>query len=276
MKKTSSIVIRAIEVLREEGVIVFSRKVLSYLGVTNAIIKVSLFLKLVLIPYALIKIKNFRHNNLIDLVDFSYNSKAVLIKPAQVRYEILELLRILNEIKPEVITEIGTYNGGTLFLISRVASEGATIISIDLPGGLFGGGYSKLKIPLYQSFSLPEQKIHLIRADSHSQTTLEKINNILDKKKIDFLFIDGDHTYEGVKKDFEMYSPLVKNNGIIAFHDIAAHPPETGCEVKKFWDQMKEKYNYIEIINDVNQGWGGIGILFLGNRMPTLFKMQNK
>jgi hypothetical protein len=30
---------------------------------------------------------------------------------------------------------------------------------------------------------------------------------------VDFLFIDGDHTYEGVKKDFEMYSPLVRREG---------------------------------------------------------------
>ena len=36
---------------------------------------------------------------------------------------------------------------------------------------------------------------------------------------IGFLFIDGDHRYEGVKKDFELYSPKVKVDGIIAFHD---------------------------------------------------------
>jgi predicted O-methyltransferase YrrM len=36
----------------------------------------------------------------------------------------------------------------------------------------------------------------------------------------DFLFIDGDHTYQGVKQDFQMYSPLVKKGGIVAFHDI--------------------------------------------------------
>jgi len=49
----------------------------------------------------------------------------------------------------------------------------------------------------------------------------------LNGEPLDFLFIDGDHTYEGVKRDFEMYSPLVRNGGIIAFHDIVKHPPET-------------------------------------------------
>ncbi len=37
--------------------------------------------------------------------------------------------------------------------------------------------------------------------------------------QIDFLFIDGDHSYEGVKTDFELYSKLLSNRGIIAIHD---------------------------------------------------------
>lgn len=37
--------------------------------------------------------------------------------------------------------------------------------------------------------------------------------------KIDFLYIDGDHSYEGVKKDFELYSNLLTDNGIIVIHD---------------------------------------------------------
>ena len=37
--------------------------------------------------------------------------------------------------------------------------------------------------------------------------------------KIDFLFIDGDHHYEGVKKDWDLYSPLLKSGSIVDFHD---------------------------------------------------------
>lgn len=42
-------------------------------------------------------------------------------------------------------------------------------------------------------------------------------------KKIDYLFIDGDHTYEVVKKDFEDWYPHVKTGGIISIHDSAAN-----------------------------------------------------
>lgn len=45
--------------------------------------------------------------------------------------------------------------------------------------------------------------------------------------KIDFLFIDGDHSYEGVKKDFELYSTLVNDNGIIVIHDTDSKYEET-------------------------------------------------
>jgi hypothetical protein len=42
---------------------------------------------------------------------------------------------------------------------------------------------------------------------------------VLQDIKIDVLFIDGDHTYEGVKKDFDLYSNLLSENGIIVIHD---------------------------------------------------------
>jgi predicted O-methyltransferase YrrM len=80
---------------------------------------------------------------------------------------------------------------------------------------------------------------------------------------VDFLFIDGDNTYEGVKKDFEMYSLLVRNGGVIAFHDICPHPPETGCEVSRFWNKVKQRYKYAEIVKDCNQKWSGICVLYV-------------
>lgn len=244
-KKAYGILKRAVRVLREEGVVTLGRK--------------SPFI----FPYALLKIKNFNTNSLDELVDFAFNDIGGLIKPCQVRDEILEMLRILDKMMPKTILEIGTAGGGTLFLLSRISSKDADIISIDLPGG-FWGGYSGWKIPLYKSFALPKQKIHLIRTDSHTQKTLEEVKAILNGRKIDFLSIDGDHSYKGVKKDFEMYSPLVRNGGIIEFHDIVLHPPETGCEVSKFWSEIKERYKYIEIVKDRNQRWAGIGLLFAG------------
>jgi len=80
---------------------------------------------------------------------------------------------------------------------------------------------------------------------------------------IDLLFIDGDHRYEGVRKDFEMYSPLVRKGGIVAFHDICPGPPDAVGGVPSFWKETMGKYRNIPIIKDQSQGGCGIGILFL-------------
>lgn len=212
-------------------------------------------------PYAMYRIRKIDKDYSLDkLLDFTFTLCFGLIRPLQVRYELFELLKILDKEKPKYILEIGTAFGGTLFLFTRAASDDAIIVSIDLPGGSFGGGYSKARIPLYKEFALNNQQIHLIRKDSHKEETLAEINDILAGNKLDFLFIDGDHTYKGIKRDFELYSSLVKRNGIIALHDIVESDIK-GCEVSKFWDEIKSKYDKIEIVEDWNQNWAGIGVI---------------
>jgi cephalosporin hydroxylase len=160
--------------------------------------------------------------------------------------------------------EIGTNQGGTLLVLCRMADPQATVVSVDLPhsrGGKFGGGYTSFQVPIFKMFATGRQKLHLLRADSHSDETLKSVSSLVADKQLDFLFIDGDHTYDGVKADFEMYSPFVRKGGIVAFHDIAIHPQETGCAVHLFWNEVKKQYQHSEIVSNKDQGWAGIGIL---------------
>ena len=118
-------------------------------------------------------------------------------------------------------------------------------------------------MPFFTNFAQPQQKIYLIRANSHSPLSLQKAKSTLKGKSLDFLFIDGDHTYEGVKKDFEMYSPLVKKGGLVAFHDICIHPPALKSDVYSYWNEIKLTHDYEEIIADPHQGWAGIGLIYM-------------
>ncbi|UCD80007.1 MAG: class I SAM-dependent methyltransferase [Desulfobacterales bacterium] len=194
-------------------------------------------------------------------VDFAYEGCSGLIRPFQIRAEIFQLLKSLEKLTPKVVLEIGTAIGGNLFLFCRMAAEDACIISIDLPGGRYGEGYPLWRAPLYKMFPAKNQKLHLIRADSHKVSTLQEVKRILNDQKIDFLFIDGDHTYEGVKQDFEMYQPLVKNGGLIAFHDVVPHPEHYQCGVDRFWHEIKPRYDGEEIVNYCKQQWAGIGVI---------------
>jgi len=248
---------RARRIAKSEGLKALVKKSIVYLDLKTGLLSFLIVLYMRSLKRRLVSIG--------DVLNLCFGNAFIfeLIKPSQVKEEICALLRLLKNLKPGVILEIGTARGGTLFLWTYIASNDATIISIDLPGGPFGGGYPALRKFLYKSFAREKQKIFLIRGDSHDPETLNKVKKILGNELIDFLFIDGDHTYEGVKKDFEMYGSLVRKGGIIAFHDIVPHPPERGCEVSKFWNEIKHGYRLYEIVKDWSQKWAGIGVLYV-------------
>lgn len=152
----------------------------------------------------------------------------------QSREELLPVLEEVRTLNPGVVLEIGTAGGATLFMLTRVADKTATVISLDLPGGPFGGGYPDARKELYEAFALPGQTMHLMREDSHRPETLEGLKDLLKGRQIDFMLIDGDHTYEGVKQDYEMYAGLVRPGGIIAFHDIVYAEG-----VARFWEELR-------------------------------------
>jgi cephalosporin hydroxylase len=210
-------------------------------------------------------LKSFSSNNIEEVFNFSWNFYNGIIRPIQIKEEFIELLKIFKDLNPKYILEIGTANGGTLFCFCKLTQNDATIISIDLPEGPFGGGYPEWKIPIYQAFAKQNQKLYLLRKDSHQQETLEEVKKILNGNQLDFLFIDGDHSYEGVKKDFEMYSPLIRKGGIIAFHDIAKNYFDPECQVDLLWEdfELNSNFNLKQIIKQPFEGWAGIGILFL-------------
>jgi predicted O-methyltransferase YrrM len=195
-----------------------------------------------------------------ELADFCFRYP---ILPQQVPDELVGLFQMVSDLRPRRALEIGTRTGGTLFMTCRVSDPGATIISVDLPGGRFGSGYLWPRKFVYRRFVSNNQAIHFLRRDSHDPGTLSQVRFLLQNEQLDFLFIDGDHTYKGVRSDFEMYSPLVRKGGMIAFHDIAKHPPHLECDVDRFWNEIKQDYRHCEVVKDPLQGWAGIGVLHL-------------
>jgi predicted O-methyltransferase YrrM len=193
-----------------------------------------------------------------QIVDFVVSNP--LIRPEQVASELNRFAEIVAAICPNRVLEIGTLQGGTLCILARLSAPRATIISVDLPGGKFGGGHSKLRSLVCHTFGKSLQRMYLIRGDSHSEGVATRVRHLT--QFLDVLFIDGDHTYEGVKHDFVSYAPLVQPGGIVAFHDIAEHPEQAGGDVPRFWNEVKTSYRYEEIIENRGQGYG-IGVLYV-------------
>ena len=196
-----------------------------------------------------------------EVIEFSYRHYPVA--PRQVKSEILRFAHLVRERAPKILVEIGTHAGGTFFVLCRCAHPGATVISIDLPGARFSGGHPKFIERLLPRMPLETQRLCCLRGDSHDSKSASWLEEVLQGQQVDVMLIDGDHTYAGVKQDFEMYSRFVRSGGIVAFHDIAEHPQETGCEVGLFWREIKKKYRHEEFIEDPHQGWAGIGVLHM-------------
>lgn len=192
----------------------------------------------------------------VELVDFCLSQP---LAPLQIRSELYSWADEVARLQPGNAMEIGSLNGGTLFLLCRLAAPHARVISVDKYRGRLGG----VRKVIYHAFTRNGQRLHVMHGDSHSDRTRSRVVGKLGSAKLDFLFIDGDHSYAGVKRDFEMYSPLVRPDGVIAFHDIVAHPPEAQCHVKEFWDEVKLRYRYREIIDAPRQEWAGIGLLYV-------------
>lgn len=193
------------------------------------------------------------------LVDFLLEDH--LFTAMQKPRELTALGEMLAARRPEAVLEIGTAHGGTLLFLTRVASPAATIVSLDLHGGRLGAG--PIRALLYKRFARRMQRLHLPLGDSHSIEMLNEIKNILEGQALDCLYIDGDHSYEGVKRDFELYVPLVRKGGIVILHDIVDGPPEFVGGVPRFWREIKSGHSMTEFIQDPKQGGWGIGVLYV-------------
>ncbi len=215
-------------------------------------------------PSTVNRIWNFKPAPTQELLDFAFDKKNRIIAPAQKREEISGFLNYISTKNIKNVLEIGSANGGTLFLISRTVNRNAKLISLDFGYTKFAGLMLLAKRILFNSFS-PEGTVALINGDSHKDETCVQVIREM-RGALDLLFIDGDHRYEGVKQDFEMYSPLVKTGGLIVFHDIVKHASESDCNVKKFWDEIKDNYEHTEFIKDPEQEGFGIGALVYSSK----------
>jgi predicted O-methyltransferase YrrM len=165
-----------------------------------------------------------------------------------------------------------------------MADPAATLISIDFTGGDFGISPSNADCKLYATFGYPEQRLELIRQSSMRQDTLTMLKEMLGGREIDLLYLDGDHTYAGIKSDYERYEPLVAKDGIVALHDIWEIPEEVpywrrANEASIFWQELSPKVSSREIVDSRfppaqwnghetrSRLWPPVGIgLVLGNR----------
>lgn len=181
--------------------------------------------------------------------------------------ELAGLIDLVCSGSPKRIMEIGFGRGGTAWCWSKISSV-EQLILLNLPEGPWGGGKDDEIVQRIAENTTA--RIDYIAGNSQNAEALEAVEARLKGELLDFLMIDGAHDKHGVASDYDLYKQFVRPGGIIAMHDCCEHPPESGCEVKLFWDKLKETLdpeNYCELISEPTT-WGGIAVVKV-NDNPT-------
>lgn len=170
-------------------------------------------------------------------------------------FELRTFIEMVRGRRLDTVVEIGTARGGVLYCLAQVAAADAHLISIDLPGGDNCGGQSEEEREVFASFCQHPQRVDFIPSSSFYHSTRQRLGALLDGRRIDLLFIDGDHSYGGVRSDFEVYRPFVAPDGLVVLHDICLFPEEwgDGAEVGVLWRELRGSFRTEEIIDPA--GW---------------------
>lgn len=184
----------------------------------------------------------------------------------QLEPEMVPAIQAVYALRPKVVVEIGTAWGGSLFCWAQAADPEALLVSVDIPGGVGGGGYLAESVPHFKNFCFDTQHLVSVIGDSRDPSVIRQVHDALGGRRIDLLFIDGDHSYRGVKGDFECYGPLVSPGGVVMFHDIqpqTSPDPAYLIEVAAFWIEVSSTRRSRSFVAEADQSGGGIGVVYM-------------
>jgi predicted O-methyltransferase YrrM len=122
------------------------------------------------------------------------------------------LYRLVRLLEAPVVVEIGRYRGGTTLLL---ATAGGRVLSLDV------------NPDVARSDELLKRALE--RYDLRNSVTLEIANSrtyLVEPAAYDVVFVDGDHTYEGVRADIDRWLPGVTPGGHLILHDAVVPSPE--------------------------------------------------
>ena len=176
---------------------------------------------------------------------------------------------IVSKAVPKIIVELGVHTGNSLFAFSKAVKYNnfdTKIYGIDNFIGDEHANYYNNEV--YESVRGIADEYYngmtkIIKSD------FDDALNLFEDNSIDLLHIDGFHSYNSAKHDFESWFPKMKKNGIILMHDILFTKRSFGTWI--YWKELQKKYNFIEL----RHGYG-LGMILLGNNLLSEYFMNIK
>lgn len=171
---------------------------------------------------------------------------------------------LIELLKPKIFVELGTHNGNSFFsfcqAIKQLNLESKAYAVDHWKGDEHSGKYHD---EIYQ-FVKNINTTNFSEFSSLLKMSFDEANLLFEEKSIDLLHIDGLHTYEAVKHDFDLWLPKMSNKGVILLHDIDVKNNEFG--VWKLMKELKAIYPSAEL----SYGYG-LGIICVGDNVNSNF-----
>jgi len=116
----------------------------------------------------------------------------------------------------ERLVEIGVWHGVTTKVLLKAMAPDGLLLAVDpYPTGRFGFSVQRV-IAQREIASAADGSVEWQRLTGVDAARLYAAS---ERPPVDFIFIDGDHSYDGLRGDWEAWSPLVAPGGVIALHD---------------------------------------------------------
>ena len=179
-------------------------------------------------------------------------------------WELRALIDIYKDYSPQHVLEVGTLRGGTLYQWLTNATPDAHIINIEnfyMLDYMTNKDFIKDYCDLWQHWCPPGVRLDTLVMDCHSDEALLEVKRIF-HDRVDFLFIDADHSYEASFSDFNRYGALVAKGGIIALHDIKTMINRPNYRVWQLWSEIQQA-GYVTRELQVTADGKGIGVIYV-------------
>lgn len=162
---------------------------------------------------------------------------------------------LMNEVKPKIFVELGTHTGYSYFSFCQSVAESNLLTkcyAVDTwQGDEHAGCYDD---EVYGKVNAHNQEYHA-EFSRLMKMTFDDAVSYFEDASIELLHIDGLHTYEAVKHDFETWLPKLAPDAVVMFHDTNVR--ERGFGVWKLWEELRAIYpNNLEFLHS-----HGLGIL---------------